>query len=946
MAGSIFNNINPGITSGTQLATLLNAFRDAMTSNSKGTSRPTNLLPGGVWVDDTNEGSPNFTVDVKLYDGSDDIKLMTINVNTNTVFIDSLASEEFEIVKVSDDAVGPQLILQKKRVAGSGQVLSNDILGLLNFKSIDNSGNIISEAASIEVSAQENHTNTNQGTRVKVNVRKAGQNTKTTQVTIDDEVTVAPRTTFQSVVNFQNGAEGTPLRGAVVAGTDILTPGTVSSVDISSLFSGKSESTSSTVKGVPTSSPYNKVMIRHALGTNQDDELKDSLGNQVYGRITKAGPVWTLSFYTKIGTTETAYTLTSGQSTDGIRWYYQELFNPLLDLPVYDPIFQVPSDNATADVIDASATHAGKVNTGSQTFAGEKTFENAMVFKQLGSAPTNPPSTYYKLYPKVDGFYYIDEAGLEKKVGSGGSSGVNFVTNGNAEDAAATIFSTYKLAEAVNFTDTGDIVTLNNHGLTGASQISFTSIVSTTGISTNTLYWPVGITTNTFQVSLTQGGAPIALTTNGSGTLVRSRPVTGTGGSPTNVSSSLSTSAPLAGAKEFTLFKAAANAQGEGWAIALDAISPAYRSRVLQIEFDYMVDSGTFIAGSNSTDGDVIVYLYDITNSTLIEPTSFKLLASSTSVSDKFQANFQTSATGSQYRMIFHVASVNTAAFQLKVDNISVSPIAGWSSSVQMSEQGGFRTVRVDGAGNGGTSVTADVTPITFNEVTDTTSSWNGSVFTAPEEGLYDVDGAVLYTVDSTSLQVRAYVNNSYYRAAANLGGVSGSNLKFNISIPLKAGETLDFRSNITRTLSNNANLHYVTITKRSSPNRIAANELVLAVATGNPASATSGNPFIFPTKIDDTHNQYNASTGRFTVPAAGRYEIIMPYAATGGANATIYGYKNGSQYGFAGVYNATLIGGIATIVIPCVAGDIIDIRPNNTVDISDGQISFKRLGF
>lgn len=74
-------------------------------------------------------------------------------------------------------------------------------------------------------------------------------------------------------------------------------------------------------------------------------------------------------------------------------------------------------------------------------------------------------------------------------------------------------------AAAVTMQDTGDTVTRTSHGIPNGTRVSFATIVSTTGISVNTIYYVVNATTNTFQVSLTNGGAPLALTTNGSGTL-------------------------------------------------------------------------------------------------------------------------------------------------------------------------------------------------------------------------------------------------------------------------------------------------------------------------------------------------------------------------------------------------------------------------------------------
>ena len=74
-------------------------------------------------------------------------------------------------------------------------------------------------------------------------------------------------------------------------------------------------------------------------------------------------------------------------------------------------------------------------------------------------------------------------------------------------------------AIAVTLTDAGDTVDLTAHGLANGDEVSFATIVTTTGIVINKIYFVVNQAANTFQVALTAGGAAIALTTDGSGTL-------------------------------------------------------------------------------------------------------------------------------------------------------------------------------------------------------------------------------------------------------------------------------------------------------------------------------------------------------------------------------------------------------------------------------------------
>lgn len=152
------------------------------------------------------------------------------------------------------------------------------------------------------------------------------------------------------------------LRGFVQQGVDIFTVVGLSA-DVTSGFTGKTPGGTETVAGVITSAPWNKVVLRQATGAKQDDVFTDSLGNVVYGRLVESGGVWELFFYVNLSGTETAYSF--GTAVD-IRYYYQEVFNPLsATAPVFSEFAVIPSDNVTADVLDASTTQRGKVLLGS-----------------------------------------------------------------------------------------------------------------------------------------------------------------------------------------------------------------------------------------------------------------------------------------------------------------------------------------------------------------------------------------------------------------------------------------------------------------------------------------------------------------------------------------------------------------------------------------------------
>jgi hypothetical protein len=96
--------------------TELNNILGALNSMHSGTSRPSSATTGTIWLDTTNSGSNSL--EIKFFDGSDDITFATVNTSANTInFSDS-----------ATDVVGdttPQL-------GGNLDVNGNDIVSTSN----------------------------------------------------------------------------------------------------------------------------------------------------------------------------------------------------------------------------------------------------------------------------------------------------------------------------------------------------------------------------------------------------------------------------------------------------------------------------------------------------------------------------------------------------------------------------------------------------------------------------------------------------------------------------------------------------------------------------------------------------------------------------------------------------------------------------------------------
>lgn len=145
-------------------------------------------------------------------------------------------------------------------------------------------------------------------------------------------------------------------------------------------------------------------------------------------------------------------------------------------------------------------------------------------------------------------------------------------------------------------------------------------------------------------------------------------PTTGAGGIVTGVTFTRNTTTPLAGTASFDLGKDAANRQGEG--VSTDfSINAVDEGKVLQISFAYESSSG-MVLGTNS---DVQVFVYDITNAVLRPVTPLRTLPGPVSTIKEFVGVFTSAAVGVTYRLILHIATTSSTAWDLLLDDVTVN---------------------------------------------------------------------------------------------------------------------------------------------------------------------------------------------------------------------------------------------------------------------------------
>lgn len=444
-----------------------------------------------------------------------------------------------------------------------------------------------------------------------------------------------------------------------------------------------------------------------------------------------------------------------------------------------------------------------------------------------------------------------------------------------------------------------------------------------------------------------------------------SSPVDGTGGSP-NVTWTRSTSSPLRGTASFLFTKDAANRQGQGVSYAF-TIAAADKAKVLSIELPYMVSSGTFTAGTATTDSDLTVWIYDVTNSLLIQPTSFRLLSNSSTISDKLIANFQTASNSTSYRLILHCATTSASAYVVQFDDIKVRPtsynpgtiISDWqsypitlSASITPPTPNGaaIQTYRSRRVGD------SEEIYYTFSQ-TAAGSAGSGVYLIPLRSGLTADTNKV--TTDSGAIGALATVLGSARTAntqtAATATGVNGhvvlqNSTHLKIVMNNAASNNLVQWGDSFQQLNGAAYASFHAIvpisgwSSSAQATDTADQRIVFASYYPNVnVTGDSTTPFNWNTKREDTHNAVTTgSAWKFTAPVPGVYSLSLSAVTTGATTSAIL-YVNGvALTRIAGLGSAIQESGEVKVKLN--AGDYIDVRPIGSTTLDGSTALLNRI--
>lgn len=262
-------------------------------------------------------------------------------------------------------------------------------------------------------------------------------------------------------------------------------------------------------------------------------------------------------------------------------------------------------------------------------------------------------------------------------------------------------------------------------------------------------------------------------------------------------------------------------------------------------------------------------------------------------------------------------------------------PILGWSANVQFSNDTDTRLVAAElGLTSNYATGGADAVIKYDTVVKDTHTAYASGtgLYTVPITGQYKVTVVGLVTSGSSHVYVKQNgVNKNWLLTANSTTFVGGG-----ASLDCKAGDTIGIYAVTSSTFNGQSTgyQNHVTIERLSGPATIAASEPINAIyttAAGQSITNSTDTTVVWGTKIKDSHGAMNTSTGVFTCPAPGVYDISVINTFTSNATGVRYvsltqsGSRSDTYRGPILFGNAGGAGGIGNnMSFLCIAGDTL----------------------
>lgn len=633
----------------------------------------------------------------------------------------------------------------------------------------------------------------------------------------------------------------------------------------------------------------------------------------------------------------------------------------------------------------ANATNGGVLTAGTQTIGGDKTFANNVTHTGVttfnGNAIFNSPITFPAGSTGInstnlevtDKNIFVNVGGNDASSEGSGLTVDRTGTDGSLiyKDASATKWAAGALGSEVDLVGTTSTQTLTNKTLTSPVINSPTGITKTdVGLSNVTNDAQLKRVANDFS-SFTEKTTLVAddvfiiedsedtgakkfvkksnLGAGGSGGGVQNLIPDGTAeagianyieGSYTAATRPSGTFTASSGAGAFAisttttnpinslttfLLTKSAGASRQGRAIERTVtLDQEYRTKNLQMRIKYRVQSGTFVAGSPTTDSSAIFYIGEFNGTTwkYTEPSSFKALSNSTTIVDYVSGTFQVSNDTTQIKLISYVAETANSAWVLQCEfeitpsvYVYGTPITDWQqyiptfvalgtvTGIDVRWRRNGQSVEIEGRFTSGT-VTGSSATISLP------AGLVGSPTSAFICGDYGTQGtttgsAVVY---NNATNVLFFGMANWGVAATGTQVATGGFNSFNASVPIQG-----WSSSVQ--MSDSADTRSV-----SFMGYVSTNQVLAATVTNLPLTARK-----------DTHGAWSGST--YIIPSAGDYLVGSFLTYTTASTADLAIYKNGTIFkrlSAGATYSAgQFVIGNSTLE-DLKAGDIISIRTAN----------------
>ncbi len=255
--------------------------------------------------------------------------------------------------------------------------------------------------------------------------------------------------------------------------------------------------------------------------------------------------------------------------------------------------------------------------------------------------------------------------------------------------------------------------------------------------------------------------------------------------------------------------------------------------------------------------------------------------------------------------------------------------------------------IELRGVGNAGQAITAYVTRIPFIETIDSSDSWDGSTFTVPEDGIYTGTGRTYFSATSAGAVI-LYRGSDGTTADEYIGydTVTKQSHEFSFTRKFLKGEQVNIRFTDTKTLSNNASNHNISITKQAinplysvpvTNERL--NSISLAGNDGRAITALTENIPFDGVGAGWTSGADGSADNSYTVQKNGStIDVSVGVASTVAVGARLIIYINGLIYkNISQALATTLHNGTYRIPIgDTVEGDLISIRSSAGITLNN----------